>query len=293
MWPAVEQIDRIPVYAWLHGSEIPAFFRQKAAALQDPRERASAIKQVDARIAFWRTVLWDQQAKLKLIFPSRAAKQLAAYDLGDELGARDCSIIPNPIDTDLFRYVEKVPQDRFSILSIRPYDSSTYGNDLAVSAVLNLTTHPDFLRMRFTFIGDGPLFWETLAPIANLPNVVIRKGFLSQAEIVEEHARHGVFLVPTRLDTHGVSRDEAMASGLVPVTNGLPVVREFADEECAGLAGREDPVGLAFQISNMVEDSSLFLRRSRAAADRVRQDRSHHAIIPAELALLASEEALV
>jgi glycosyltransferase involved in cell wall biosynthesis len=150
---------------------------------------------------------------------------------------------------------------------------------------------PAFERLRFTFIGDGPLFEQTLAPISNLPNVRIRREFLTQANITGEHKRHGVFLVPTRLDTQGVSRDEAMSSGLVPVTNAIPVVREFVDQETAGLAAPDDSLGLADEIWRMVEDPDLYLRRSAAAAERVRRERGHGKIIPMELTLLA--EALV
>lgn len=35
------------------------------------------------------------------------------------------------------------------------------------------------------------------------------------------------FWFPTRMDTQGVSRDEAMCSGLVPITNKVAAVPEF------------------------------------------------------------------
>jgi glycosyltransferase involved in cell wall biosynthesis len=40
--------------------------------------------------------------------------------------------------------------------------------------------------------------------------------------------------VPSRTDTQGVSRDEAMSSGLVPVTNAVAAIPEFVDDtvEC-------------------------------------------------------------
>jgi glycosyltransferase involved in cell wall biosynthesis len=275
MWPAIAQLDGIPVRAWLHGSEIPAFFRQKGAAPDA----------VEARAAFWRDLLKDRNQELKLVFPSRSAVAMLREDC--DLDDRVCEVLPNPIDTSLFGYTPKEAEDRLSILSIRPYDSPTYANDLAVAAVRHLSTRSDFQRLCFTFIGDGPLFEQTLAPLMAYANVKIRRGFLTQEEIAREHARHGIFLVPTRLDTHGVSRDEAMASGLVPVTNALPVIREFVDEDSAGMALPEDAAGLADEISRMVDDPALFLRRSAAAAERVRRERGHEVVIPAELALLS------
>jgi glycosyltransferase involved in cell wall biosynthesis len=82
-----------------------------------------------------------------------------------------------------------------------------------------------------------------------------------------------------------------MSSGLVPVTNAISVVREFVDQETAGLATPDDSLGLADEIWRMVEDPDLYLRRSAAAAERVRRERGHGKIIPMELTLLA--EALV
>ena len=197
-------------------------------------------------------------------------------------------MIHNPIDTNLFVHRPKTAADRFNILMIRPFDSYGYGNDLAVSAIMKLADRSGFDRLRFTIVGDGPLFDQTLGPIRHLDNVRISRGFVTQEQIAELHRQHGVFLVPTRIDTQGVSRDEAMASGLVPVTNGVPAAKEFVDHRCGVLAPIDDADGLARGIWEMVEDPDLFLRRSAAAADRIRRQSGADLIIPQELALLRS-----
>jgi glycosyltransferase involved in cell wall biosynthesis len=287
MWSYLQGADGVPVRAWLHGSEIPAFFRARATQIPDSARRAQALDEVEARAAFWKSLLKDLPRWLKFVFVSRGAVDLARVDCGDLIRDADYHVIPNPIDTRLFAYSPKAPEQRFSILSIRPYDCRTRANDLAAEAALQLSERSGFDGLRFTFIGDGPLLDETLAPIAHLSNVTIRRGFLTQAEIAGEHARHGIFLVPTRLDTQGVSRDEAMSSGLVPVTNAIPVVEEFVDTRCAALAEPDCAPALAGEIARMIDDPALFLSKSAAAAERVRRDRGHAAIIPAEVALLA------
>jgi glycosyltransferase involved in cell wall biosynthesis len=287
MWRHLEKLDRIPVRAWLHGSEIPAFFRRKAECIPDSGERASALKAVEARRAFWEALLKSMPSALKLIFPSRSAVQLARQDWDGALSESDYAIVPNPIDTELFTYRQKLPEDRWRVLMIRPFDSRTYGNDLAVSAICHLSERSGFGRLRFTIFGDGPLFDETVAPLRAFQNVTIERRFLAQSDIARQHRRHGIFLVPTRLDTQGVSRDEAMASGLVPVTNAVSAVPEFVDESCAALAGADDPVGLADVLSAMLDDPGLFLRRSAAAAERVKRQSGHEAVIPKEIALLS------
>ena len=287
MWDALApHAGVIPIRAWLHGSEIPAFFRFKAEAIADPSSRAAALQAVDERGRFWDRFLGAFPPRFGLVFVSHSAVDLARTDWGERLRDDHYAVIPNPIDTDLFAYREKSADDRLSILSIRPFDSPSYGNDMTAAAIRMLSERPGFARLRFTIIGDGPLFDETLAPIRHLDNVTIQRRFLSQQEIVAEHRRHGVFLVPTRLDTQGVSRDEAMSSGLVPVTNAVSAVPEFVDGSCAALAPPDDPRGIADALWEMVEDPSLFLVRSAAAARRVRAQTGHERIIPQELALL-------
>ena len=284
MWPLLSPIADIAIHAWLHGSEIPAVFRQRSAAIADLQERADALAQVELRRRFWLDLLDRRPPRLKLVLPSRTAVAMMREDVG--LGDEDHVVLPNPIDTDLFRYVPKGEDMRFRVLSIRPFDSPTRANDLTVAAIRLLSERAGFDQLQFTIIGDGRLFDEELTPLRGLANVAIRRQFLTQSEIAEEHARHGIFLVPTRLDTQGVSRDEAMASGLVPVTSDIPTVREFADESCAAIAA-DDPAVFADALWTMIQSPELFLRRSGTAAARVRAQTSHERVIPAELALLA------
>jgi hypothetical protein len=58
------------------------------------------------------------------------------------------------------------------------------------------------------------------------------------------------------------------------------------DDGCAAIAAPEDAAGLADRIAEMAERPALFLDRSRAAAERIRSDRSNALIVPRELALL-------
>jgi len=287
MHRSLKAIDyRVPTCAWLHGSEIPGFFREKALSITEPGRRSAELQAVQARCNFWNAFLQCKPDRFKLVFVSQSAVELAREDMGERLRSTDFEVIPNPIDTELFRYRPKDADDRFHILMIRPFDSWTYGNDLAVSAILHLAEQRD-LGLKFTIVGDGPLFEETVRPLHHVENLQIERRFLTQSEIAEYHGRHGIFLVPTRLDTQGVSRDEAMASGLVPVTNRVSAVPEFVADDCAGLAAPDDAQGIANSIKAMIAAPELFLSRSRKAANRVRSQSGSTVVIPAELELLA------
>jgi len=287
IWPVVQPLaGRIPIRAWLHGSEIPAIARFKAEHDGGDDERSAAFRLLERRCAFWQRFLANPPANFSLVFVSESAAAQAREDMGALL--HDWSVIHNPIDTELFEYRPKAANDRFNILMIRPFDSFGYGNDLAASAIWSLSGRTGFERLRFTIIGDGPLFDSTLQPVRQLPNVRIEQRFLTQAEIAGRHRDHGIFLVPTRIDTQGVSRDEAMASGLVPVTNAAGAVTEFTDRHCAALAPANDAEALADGLWEMVEDEKLFARRSAAAAERVRRQSCRSLVIPQELAMLGA-----
>ncbi len=193
------------------------------------------------------------------------------------------SIIHNPINTTLFDYIPKDIEARKKILSIRPFASRKYANDLTVKAILELSNKSFFKELEFLIIGDGELFEETLKPLRAFQNVTIHKKFLRQEEIAKLHKEYGIFLNPTRMDSQGVSRDEAGSSGLVPVTNRVAAIPEFVDEDCGILVEAEDYVGLANAIEFLYKNPKEFLRLSENAAKRVRRQSSIEQSIQREI----------
>ena len=139
-------------------------------------------------------------------------------------------------------------------------------------------------------VGDGKLFDEVLEPIRGFNNVYIERRFLTHREIAAMHREYGIFLCPSRMDTQGVSRDEAMSSGLVPVTNSVGAIPEFVDETCAMLAPQEDAAGLAESIEKLYRSPELFSAMSAAAAARVRMQSSCVRTVERELALFTQGE---
>jgi len=144
--------------------------------------------------------------------------------------------------------------------------------------------------LEFAFVGDGVLFDMTLEPLKSLANVKIEKRFLKQSDIAKLHKEYGVFLTPTRMDSQGVSRDEAMASGLVPVTNNITAIPEFLDKSCGILAGADDYIGLAEGIVHLYENPNLFLEMSKYSAKRVRQQSGYSQTIQRELDIIKNTD---
>lgn len=283
----IRQIPRsIPVNGWIYGSEIMPFYRVTERQDHNAERWAKARAVFDRRIAFWQDLIAHWPENLRLVFVSDFAAQSAFAAAGAEIPR--WTVLPSPVDTALFQHAHKQADDRFEVLSIRPFSDWRYAGDLAVKAICAMQGHPLFERFRFRFHGEGHLFEETVLPLRAMPNVMLEPRFVTQAEIPALHACAGLFLCPTRDDAQGVSRDEAMSSGLVPITNAAGAVPEFADAGCAWLAPPEDHADLARGMLSMAENPAVFLAKSAAAAARIRSNISADRIIPQELDLLGT-----
>lgn len=292
LWDTVrEHLDRVRVVIWAHGAEAQPWWRRATNHTTD-QARNAARRDADARMAMWREILTLRHPNLSVVFISGKQAMEVLSDL--RLSIADVgkfAVIHNFVNGDLFEYVPKEAAQRLNLLSIRPFASSVYANDLTVRAIQELADEPFFEQLRIRIVGDGPLFEQTVEPLRRFSNVELSQGFLTQREIADLHREYGVFLVPSRMDSQGVSRDEAMASGLVPITNRVAAIPDFVDEACGILAEPEDATGIADGVRRLVAEPDEFLAMSRAAAERVRAQSGYSQTVGTELALFNRQEA--
>ncbi|WP_247042179.1 FkbM family methyltransferase [Arthrobacter rhizosphaerae] len=286
MWNMVRNLPRRPRLAiWAHGADIQKWTR-RAFLYETDDEIEEAKKSSDARLAVWTSIFSDLTPEMTVVFVSEWLARTALEDLGMPDERNNVAVIHNPINTQKFAYQRKSSNQRLKVLSIRPYASSVYANDLVVEAIHILSKEPDFHDMEFRLVGDGHLFEELTKSLRNFSNVTLDQRFLTQDEIAEMHREYGIFLCPSRMDTHGVSRDEAMASGLVPVTSSTAAIPEFVDETCAELVEPESASAIAAAVARLARSKALFRGKSQAASARVRKQSAASTVIPQELALL-------
>ncbi|MFG0851047.1 glycosyltransferase [Pseudomonas sp. FYR_2] len=286
MWEVLKRFTHmVKVVVWVHGAEVQPWWRREYN-YSDESQLAVAKVESEKRMAFWRETLSNMPANLKLVFVSRYFAEEVMEDVGFRIPEDRYEIIHNPIDTETFSYQQKPEQQRMKLLSIRPYASAKYANDLSVRAIELLAEKPYFKDLEFRMIGDGVLFEDTLAPLRKYSNVTIERGFLKHQEIAALHKQYGLFLCPTRMDAQGVSRDEAMASGLIAVTNAVTAIPEFVDDECGILAAGDDAQGMADGIARVIESPELFSKMSAAARVRVEKQTAKHSIITREIELI-------
>jgi len=270
MWNALlPYLGSTNVHVFVHGYEIRHWSRV-ASTHSTPKALSDVIERTHQLQAFWRHVATAHPGPVTFCFVAEWMRSAAQVDMEIVFLGKRVEIVHNYIDTELFQYVPKPPAQRFNILWLRSAHAHNYAADLAVRTLrlLKDSSHWDALSMRI--IGGGQYFQQFFDEFGGDDNVHISETFVPQDQISEFHRQYGLFLIPTRLDSQGVSRDEAMASGLVPVTNATTAVPEFVDDSCAILAPPEDSVAMARGIEELLDDPARFSEMSRRAAQRVR-----------------------
>lgn len=288
MWNVLKNyLGTVRIIIWSHGADIQPWWRREfiyttPEALEQGKVRTEKLMKL------WHEVFAQAKKKenrIEFVFVSEYSRQIVEEDYKEDIKGSS-HIIPNLIDTEQFVYRAKTADSRLNIVSLRPFASKIYGNDLTIKTIQELSKEKWFSRLNFTIIGRGELFEETTRPLKKFKNVTLKEAFLRQDEIAELYQRNGIVLIPTRGDTQGVSRDEAMSCGLVPVTNAVAAIPEFVDDSCSILAPGEDYVAMADGICKLYHDPELFLSMSENAAKRVRSQTSREYTIDKEFQLI-------
>ena len=284
-----------PMIIWIHGHEGMSwmrrwFFFDPNGLLRRDKQRDSSLKNQPQQptsngapqknLRYYATKLAGQflhlkklrrfllanQDRITLVFVSNWVRRIVESDVGVSL--KSTYVIHNPINTEKYAYVTKNAEQRFKLLSIRPFTNRKYANDITVHAIKLLAKKEYFNQLDIRIVGDGPLFDSLIAPLRAYPNLQLEKRFLNQAEMVEQYREYGVFLCPTRMDTQGVSMCEAMASGLVCISSENSAIPEFLPDE-AGIrthSAIEIAKAIDFLVNNPAKydilsmNSALFIR---------------------------------
>jgi glycosyltransferase involved in cell wall biosynthesis len=272
MWQVLKKhIDKIKVTVWAHGAEIQLWNRRMFEfELLNEQQISRQKKLSDQRKILWKEVLNKPHKNFKIVFVSEYFKDEVLEDFEVDLPQKQIEIIHNYIDNNIFMYKEKPIEQRLKILSIRPFASRKYANDLTVKAIIELSKRDFFHELEICIVGDGVLFEELTQPLLEFDNVTLIQKFMTHNDISELHREYGVFLTPTRMDSQGVSRDEAMSSGLVPISNNVAAISEFVDEFSGILVKGEDYLSMADAVELLYNEPEKFLALSQGASTRVK-----------------------
>lgn len=280
-------LDHIPsgrFIVWYHGYEVRDY--RRLAGNYTTAELALRQADLDdlVRDRFEAARPLFSNPDVGVVFVSEMQRQNSQWDVGVQ--ALNSHVIPNHIDTEFFQARVRRPEEASKILLMRSFAERNYGNDIAVKAIDLLKSRPGFFDLEFTVRGFGRLFHKKVAKLHGLPNVTVEERYSSAAEMAVLHYDHGIFLCPSRYDTQGVMLGEAMASGMVTITNPVAAIPEYTDETCSLLPRPDDPRAFADAIWYMVEHPELMPVLSRNAAERVVRQCGREATIDREIDLI-------
>lgn len=290
----VEPLERAgvtaPVIVWIHGYEAEAWHRRWFNFIQSAKLLSQVLEKKDqyykVQNNFLRKLVEESDLNISFVNVSEwFQRYVVEPDLGVEF--ENSVVIPNLVDESLFQAHEKDPSMRKKILSIRPYASRKYANDLTVKAILELSKRPYFKDLEFTLCGQGELFESTTKPLRKFDNIKLHNSFFTQDEIVDLHRQHGVFLSPTRFDSQGVSMCEAMSSGLVVLSTDIAAVPEYIRHGSTGLLSRpESYKDIANNIERIYFDEELFAQLSTCGSGWMHRNCGLSATIGREISLI-------
>lgn len=278
----------IPMIIWCHGYEITPWFRTWFNYSDDAinKYKESWYIQDKKRAEFLAYIF--KMSNLHFIFVSNYLKNRVKKYVGEL--PDNYSHIPNFIDNKFYLVSDRDAKDRLHILSIKSHKAHTYANDLTAKAILELANRDFFSELTFELYGDGELFEENFGELQkrNYPNVHIHREFLSQEQMQEQFRENGVFLSPTRMDSHQVTSSEAMSAGMAVITCNVGPMQEFMDEECASLFEGENYFMMAEEIEYLYYHPEDFLKKCENAKIRAEKQCGYKNTIQKEIDLILS-----
>lgn len=290
---AIEQAGKAgtPVIVWCHGYEVTPWYRCWFNYTPEElrRDREVLDRRDEEKKRFLRTVYARED--MEFLFVSNWQMERSRKFVGSL--PRNHRVIHNFIDGDFYAAPERTAEERLRVLSIKNHGARTYANDLTARAILELSRRSWFPELTFELYGDGVLFEENFGELLrrNFPNVRIHRGFLNHEQVRELYRRNGVFLSPTRMDSHQVTASEAMAAGMCVVTTNAGPMREFVDETCGSVFEFDNYLMMAEEIEFLYFHPEEFLTKTKNAARRAREQCGYESTIRKELELILNEDA--
>lgn len=133
---------------------------------------------------------------------------------------RNYRIIPNPIDSDCFRFkLRQGPVKR--LICVKSHQSPRYAIDLTIRSLSGSAYSIDIY-------GDGRLYDSNVALACRL-NVKARffREFLTHEKLAEIYQEYDMGIMLSRFDTHGVTTGEMQMAGLPVITSRVAAIPEF------------------------------------------------------------------
>lgn len=281
----IKEALKVKNYTWIHGVEALSLYRRIFNLLSVKEVvrifTVGFLQEIRRIVRFRKYVNICSNYNDEFIFVSNWMKRVAEYDNFTKI--KNSQIIPNFIDFEGFK-TNRVANTK-NILLVRSFESKKYANDVSMKIINELNK----LRQDFTvtIYGKGRLFDSCIRKL----NVVGERIKISERMLPREELKacltdkkYSFFMCPTRQDAQGVTMCEAMASGLIVVTNNSTAIPEFVSSDYAIISS--DEIKSAQMISDLMDSKSNFLKKSSAALEYIKNNLSSEILITKELNLI-------
>lgn len=275
---------------WFHGSDCISYKRRLLKLNCSGKEILNPKKllKVIIYIIFYkyRTLMIKainrKCLKTTFVFVSNWNKKTSEKDLN--IKYNKSVVIPNYINFKNFPYKPKKDKLRYKVLSINNYNNLIYAGDVTEQIILKFSEYEQFKKFYFTIYGTGILFNKYTEKIKKFKNVKIFNQHLSHNMIRKLHSQNGIFLYPKRGDSQGVSRCEAMSSGLVSIASNVEAISEFSPSNTTYLTNSiQDFINSFIDID---KNEQSFLNKSTNSANFIRKKCSYKNTIQKEIDLI-------
>lgn len=200
------------------------------------------------KLITWRMLFYLHSRKLNIIFVSDWMKEQFYDYFNVNTKFNKSAVISNP-SAEVFEINNWDPSiyKKYDFITIRPnLDGSKYAIDLVCEFAL---ANPD---LDFLLVGKGKYFLFSRKP----NNIELYSTFLDVEDIVKFYNLSRCLLLPTRLDSQGVSLTEAASFGIPVITSDIPIMREMIKDYKKALFIRNDCYYKRIEIRNLPFDLS-------------------------------------
>lgn len=158
---------------------------------------------------------------------------------------REIHIIPNMVDTDLFKpsFNEKNKDDEFKFLAVC-YLMKKKGIDILIRAFKKAMLSEK--KIKLTIVGDGEEknFLKQLAKDLGIEGNIEFLGSASRIKVVEEMKKCDCFVLPSRFETFGVVYIEALCMGKPVIATNTDAIADIVNDSNGLIVDIEDVEGL-------------------------------------------------
>lgn len=191
------------------------------------------------------------------------------------------SIVPNFVDTDIFRPTEECEKMPFSVISVGRL-SPVKQFDLLIEACSGIET------CRLTIVGEGSERGK-LMELAREKNVDLDlPGNIANERLPSVLSRHLVFALPSKWEGHPKALIEAMACGMACVGANSRGIFNVMEHGRNGLLTEANPRELRSALLSLLNDGDLRKSLEGAAREFVKKNYAFQVVIDKELSIAES-----